>query len=545
VLVRIGRSLMKVLPVVPLVLGALVTGSASEHPVDDARLTSVFVAPSSPWRAYSDPNADDFLGVHPFAAFALQGGSGGGQTIRLYTSPNGVVEFGALGNWAQGAASSRDAVVSEAKLVPLCQNHQAWSFEYMAVIENEKRDVIEEYATSESDIFLIKYARPAGTPADPQALRTLASLCTVPIRSPVHHVPEPTPTPAPANWKPTAQDYQSLKRFAIDGNWPDRATPVRYFAKSPSEMPRFDPNAYYEGPEAGFPQIAWIWTTRHDTSSDSRPLHHALVLAAMDTGAAGPGWKAIYDRLRAQDEALPATSPDPYRARHAFLAVLDREIATLEPPFPVRAPDRALDAEARAIDPRELGQLIGGSARLPAPLEQIPGNVTPPYYVMYDRRADGKFVVLTNKTVLERVKYADAPVSGIDDDSFAASLEASADSGAAGPVWKRRFDAAPDKTRFGHVLTRAIVLANQDLAAKAHAGVAWIHATIPLGSSRAMTTALLDRHGLKLSDGPAARVRFQTGFYFGCPTEMSVSFTFDVADRLTAIQDGPQRLACL
>jgi hypothetical protein len=544
---------MKVLPVVPLVLGALVTGSASEHPVDDARLTSVFVAPSSPWRAYSEPNADDFLGVHPFAAFALQGGSGGSQTVALYTSPNGVVGFDALGNWAQGAARSyRDAVVSEAKLVPLCQNRQAWSFEYTAVIENEKRDVIEEYATSESDIFLVKYARPAGTPADPQAMRTLASLCTVPIRSPVHHVPEPTPTPAPANWKPTAQDYQSLKRFAIDRNWPDRATPVRYIAKSPSEMPPFDPNAFYEGREAGFPQnawtgfpeIAWISTNRNDTSSDRRPLRHALVLAAMDTLAAGPGWKAIYDRLRAQDEAQPATAPDRYRARHAFLALMDREVATLEPSFPVRVPDPALDAEARAIDPRELSQVIRGIYQLPATLEQVPGDVPPPYYMVYRGRADGKFVVLTNKTAIERAKYADAPISGIDDDSFATNMEASADSGAAGPVWKQRFDAAPDKTRFGHVLARAVVLTNQDLAAKAHAGVAWIHATIPLGSSRAQTFALLDRRALKLSKGSSAYVTFLTGFYLGCGTEMSVSFTFDVAERLTAIQDGPQRLAC-
>lgn len=47
-------------------------------------------------------------------------------------------------------------------------------------------------------------------------------------------------------------------------------------------------------------------------------------LAVMDAGLAGPKWKAAYDYAAGLDAKLPGSAADPYRARHALTAQIQK-----------------------------------------------------------------------------------------------------------------------------------------------------------------------------------------------------------------------------
>lgn len=114
------------------------------------------------------------------------------------------------------------------------------------------------------------------------------------------------------SWQPTAADLLALKHLALD-NGP----PIHYIAKSPSEMPPFDHIVFYPGDA----DPGWIWENRGEETSPerNRDMHHALILAAMDSGVAAEQWKHYYDVLTAEDKAQARNAADPYRFRHAFL----------------------------------------------------------------------------------------------------------------------------------------------------------------------------------------------------------------------------------
>ena len=350
-----------------------------------------------------------------------------------------------------------------------------------------------------------------------------------------------------ATWTPSDSDYLALVRLAT-GTWPKTANAhVVYFAKSPRQMPPFDPQVFYEGVDPGLPSVAWIDEDRSDFSADhTRKMHDALILAAMDTGAAGPNWKRVYEDLKAKDQAQHDPA-DPYHYRHAFLATVDAKIAALEPAPPTRTPDPAIDAEAAKITDAELGELVKGYFASGAVVTYESGVLPAGQYAVYrGKDASGHYIILVDQNKARAASDTGTTPSGMNDDTYAAIFSAIVDSGLAGSAWKARYDAAPDKARFGQVLARAYDLANERQIAKSHADVAWIHANIPIGSTREQTIALLTSRGLRPNaSAKNVTLEFGLGSSMVCGRDMSVTLTFDSSDRLTKIEDSPESASCL
>ena len=350
-----------------------------------------------------------------------------------------------------------------------------------------------------------------------------------------------------ATWTPSDSEYLALVRLAT-GTWPKTANAhVVYFAKAPNEMPPFDPIVFYEGVDPGLPSVAWIQENRNDFSTDhSRRLHDALILAAMDTGAAGPNWKRVYDDLKAKDQAQRNPS-DPYHYRHAFLATVDAKVAALTPPAPIRTSDPSLDAEASTINDAELGELIKGYFAVGAIVEIQHASLPAGQYAVYrGKNATGRYVVVIDDTKAQQASDTGTTPSGMAEDENAAMFSAIVDSGTAGAAWKQRYDQAPDKARFGRMLARAYDLANQRQIAKSRADVAWIHANVPLGSSRERTIALLTSRALHpYTKQKNITIEFGLGSSIACGRDMAVTLTFDANDRLAKIEDSPESQSCL
>ena len=98
--------------------------------------------------------------------------------------------------------------------------------------------------------------------------------------------------------------------------------------KPANEMPAYDPVVHYAGSDPKNPKHATLWMSRSITTSPTdeqkNMFRAAEELAVMDTGLAGPKWKAIYDYVAGLDAKLPAGAPDPYRARHALTAQIQK-----------------------------------------------------------------------------------------------------------------------------------------------------------------------------------------------------------------------------
>lgn len=112
--------------------------------------------------------------------------------------------------------------------------------------------------------------------------------------------------------------------------------------KSASEMPTYDPLAYYVGlVPSGNPHEAALWMLGGADPKGvelQRALRAALELSAMDTGLAGPKWKQIYDDTAAADARLAPSEADRYLNRHAVTAavqaIYDKTKSSLTSPSP-------------------------------------------------------------------------------------------------------------------------------------------------------------------------------------------------------------------
>jgi hypothetical protein len=119
----------------------------------------------------------------------------------------------------------------------------------------------------------------------------------------------------------SAHDVATLIRATEDAEKSPKIT-LQLRAKGPAEMPAYDPVAHFAGIDPASKE-ALIWMVQPypaKTADGAWALRSALELACMATGFAGPQWKAIYDRLAAEDAALPADTPNPYKNRLSLTA---------------------------------------------------------------------------------------------------------------------------------------------------------------------------------------------------------------------------------
>jgi hypothetical protein len=100
------------------------------------------------------------------------------------------------------------------------------------------------------------------------------------------------------------------------------------------DMPAYDAVVHYAGLNpGGKPNEATIMVAQPmDPKSDAfaTGFTTALRLACMDTGFAGPKWKAIYDMAAAADAKLNPSEPDRYYNRHLITSAIQTEIDKVE-----------------------------------------------------------------------------------------------------------------------------------------------------------------------------------------------------------------------
>jgi hypothetical protein len=105
---------------------------------------------------------------------------------------------------------------------------------------------------------------------------------------------------------------------------------INIVGKDPGEMPKFDPFFHYAGLDPKNAKRAIIWMSHavpdKPTADIANQLRAAEELACMDTGFAGPKWKAVYDYLASLDAKLPPDARDPYRARHDLTTQIQKII---------------------------------------------------------------------------------------------------------------------------------------------------------------------------------------------------------------------------
>lgn len=342
---------------------------------------------------------------------------------------------------------------------------------------------------------------------------------------------------APA-WQPSVSDMVALKHLALD-----HGPHLVRIAKSPTEMPPFDPDVYYPGNA----DPGWLWENRGTTTSPTRQRaeSHALMLAAMDSGIAGAQWKQLYNSLAAQDRAQPKTASDPYRARHAFLQQLDAKLAALAPPFPQRTNDASLDAEAAKVTDDDISLVARGFFTTPVASRSssLPAGV----FSRYDGRTGlGTYVVETSSLLEDYDFYRDREPAGAEDAFYAARFQAIVDSGAAGASLKQRYDQSPDKARFGLVLARAYALLGERTAKQSREQIAWIRSNVSVGMTQDAVDALLLTHKLKMNHtAKSESLEFTISSNFACGTSIAVIITFDQQQRVSGVEEQPPYTACL
>ncbi|HKE35832.1 MAG TPA: hypothetical protein VKB39_00270 [Candidatus Baltobacteraceae bacterium] len=346
---------------------------------------------------------------------------------------------------------------------------------------------------------------------------------------------------AALSWQPTSADLVALKRVALGGNFP-----AHFVSKNPSQMPRYDPVAFYPG--AADPH--YIWENRNDALSPDRTHYRnrALILAAMDFGSAGDQWKKYYDDLVAEDKAQQAPVSDPYHYRHAFLDDLDAKLEALAPAVPAVAADPALDAQADKVTDQDLALVGNGYFSTPVAAEtaDLPSGVIARYAGPRDSHKMVTYIVERGAIVDEYRFYTDRTLPGSDDAVMGAFFEAIVDSGGAGSGLKASYDAATDKARFGLILARAFDMQNDRLEKAGRDEVAWVMKSVHPGMNRAAVNALLRSRNLKIDQKPLVDVlEFPIHSSIVCGTSIPVAFTFDTDGRLERVEQQALRTTCL
>ena len=351
-------------------------------------------------------------------------------------------------------------------------------------------------------------------------------------------------------WIPSASDDVALVRLAV-GTWPTltNGASLHYISKSPNEMPPFDPHVFYAGADPSAPLFVWIWLNRNDFSTAYRLAQHdALMLAAMDSGAAGPKWQRFYDDLARRDAARHDRT-DPLKIRHDFLKTLNARVAAALGPLPASSPDASIDAAAQQIDDTDIAVLFRGvfSAESAgkvtfAHAASLPGN----RYAEYrGRDAAGNFVVAVNDDLMQRAQTLGTEPQAESDENLAALFEAAADAGASGAQWKDKFDKADDKARFGATLARAFDMSVDRRIRLAHDNLIWIHANVHPGATRAQIDGLLKTRSLTVTwRGNTGNVTLPTWYSLGCGREIGVGLTLQNGS-LARLADVPESQTCL
>jgi len=211
---------------------------------------------------------------------------------------------------------------------------------------------------------------------------------------------------AQAAWKPSDPDITSLKSVADNfGDWPATGPRIAFASKRPDEMPNYDRLVFYRGPE-GDPirdtdaarLFLWIWRNRDERSSPgfAQKQSDALLLAAMDSGVAGPRWKQLYDESRRRDEDMPRRITDRFQNRHALLASINARLgASKSPQTPVIAkPDPQIDELASRVSEDEIRQLFAAYSRIVYSIETRNTEIPAGQYAAYmGKNAEGRYEV--------------------------------------------------------------------------------------------------------------------------------------------------------
>ncbi len=127
--------------------------------------------------------------------------------------------------------------------------------------------------------------------------------------------PSPAASQSAADIKFTSQDVAALLKAMQDAQTSPKFR-IEVIGKDPSQMPSYDPIVHYAGIDAGTgAAVIWLVHSAPKTKEGATAFLSAMELACMDTGFAGPHWKAIYDKVAASDAALPAEVANRYQGR--------------------------------------------------------------------------------------------------------------------------------------------------------------------------------------------------------------------------------------
>lgn len=342
-------------------------------------------------------------------------------------------------------------------------------------------------------------------------------------------------------WQPSNADLVALKRAALSDDFP-----IHYVTKKPSEMPRYDRMVFYPGPA----DPRYIWENVNDVTSPERTryVNRALMLAAMDFGAAGDQWKKYYDDLVVQDKAQRPPVSDPYRYRHAFLDDADARLEALAPAVPATTADPSLDAQAAKVSEQDLALVTNGYFSAPAAAENadLPAGVLARYAGPRTSHNITTYIIERNGVIDEYRFYTDRTMPGSDDAVMGAFFEAIVDSGSAGPDLKASYEAAADKVRYGLILARAFDMQNDRLEKSGRDDVAWIFKTVRPGMSRTVVNGLLRSRNLKLDEKPLVDVlEFPIHSSIVCNTSIPVAFTFKASGHLERVEQQPAHTNCI
>jgi hypothetical protein len=268
---------------------------------------------------------------------------------------------------------------------------------------------------------------------------------------------------------------------------------------------------------------------------------------------------------------------------------------------PTSTPNPTLDARARAIPAADVTELFKGiflavaSQQLTydeTPADKMPSNETYSHYA--GKGSDEKYHIWVHidRQHLNEVSYMftwwQNPASSPYLIMFAA------DSGSAGPIWKSRYDAAPNKLEFASVAQRALELqhdrtlstAAKDLGVLRSLRIGTLRSTIyttlklndmiafnsifnpgkpsgPNGCRYDETKALsywptlneplptngcpnLPRSGPAIAPkSPSVYIDVTTDYNFGCGTSAHVRLDFSDDDKLAKVDESPPQRVCM
>ena len=167
---------------------------------------------------------------------------------------------------------------------------------------------------------------------------------------------------------------------------------------------------------------------------------------------------------------------------------------------------------------------------------------------------DGKVVIWLSAELYQR-GFAEKHETAFVEAQTGAMAVAAADLGLAGPSWKARVDRARDKPALAHMIGHAFSEYSRLQTQKSRTEIAWIRTNVPPGTMRSDVLVLLKgRKDDVVEDADAVSahvahsplyVGFSLGFNLACGKSMQIKLTFDDADKLTGIEDQPERQDCL